>query len=191
MEFPTGSDYRIVISPIGNLDSRWLPPVRRAVTRIFGFPTETAFLLSNIDFAYHEERGQYHSTAVLKRLAGLLQAHQIRVLGITDQDLFIPILTHVFGEAQLGGRSALVSTHRLGQGLANSPAKGISETRMIKEAVHELGHTFDLRHCRESGCIMHYCRSLKDVDHKTDELCRYCRVLLQDAIKEIRLGERS
>jgi archaemetzincin len=184
------SDQRIVISPIGSLDAEWLPSVRRAVTRIFGFPTEIASLLHSIDFAYHEERRQYHSTTILERLAGRLEPSQIRILGFTDRDLFIPILTHVYGEAQLGGRAALVSTHRLQQGLDTPSASGISASRMVKEAVHELGHTFDLRHCREPGCIMHYCRSLKDVDAKSDELCRYCRVLLQDALQEIRLGSR-
>ena len=186
----SSSDQRIVISPIGDLDAQWLPSVRRAVTRIFGFPTEIASLLRSIDFAYHEERRQYHSTTVLERLAGLLEPHQIRVLGFTDRDLFIPILTHVYGEAQLGGRAALVSTHRLEEEHDNPSSPGMTASRIAKEAVHELGHTFDLRHCREPGCIMHYCRSLKDVDAKTDELCRYCRVLLQDALQELRLGSR-
>ncbi len=45
--------------------------------------------------------------------------------------------------------------------------------RMVKEALHELGHTFKLLHCKDPQCIMHYCRSLRDVDRKSDHLCRY------------------
>jgi archaemetzincin len=57
--------------------------------------------------------------------------------------------------------------------------------RMIKESIHELGHTFNLRHCRDHRCIMHYCRSEADVDLKSEELCRYCRILLLDEIKKL------
>jgi archaemetzincin len=57
-------------------------------------------------------------------------------------------------------------------------------SRIVKEAVHELGHTFTLRHCMDPGCLMHYCRNEGDVDRKTDELCRYCNILLEDALKK-------
>jgi archaemetzincin len=59
--------------------------------------------------------------------------------------------------------------------------------RIVKEAIHELGHTFNLRHCPEDTCIMHYCRNEEDVDRKSDEICRYCKVMLEDEIKRIEL----
>ena len=61
--------------------------------------------------------------------------------------------------------------------------------RVVKESIHELGHTFSLRHCRDRECIMHYCRTIRDVDRKSDELCRYCRILLEDEVG--RLEKRS
>ena len=61
----------------------------------------------------------------------------------------------------------------------------VFQCRVLKEAVHELGHTFSLRHCKEQTCIMHYCRRIKDVDRKSDQLCRYCRILLQDETKRL------
>ena len=57
--------------------------------------------------------------------------------------------------------------------------------RVIKEAVHELGHTFNIRHCSDSSCVMHYCRSLNDVDNKKTGLCRYCNIMLEDEKKRI------
>jgi len=57
--------------------------------------------------------------------------------------------------------------------------------RIVKEAIHELGHTFNLRHCQEHSCIMHYCRSEEDVDRKSDELCRYCKIMVEDEIKRL------
>ena len=56
-------------------------------------------------------------------------------------------------------------------------------------AVHELGHTFTLRHCPDRTCIMHYCRNEEDVDRKSDELCRYCKVMLEDEIKRLKKSD--
>ncbi|MBW1821725.1 MAG: hypothetical protein JRI92_08155 [Deltaproteobacteria bacterium] len=106
-------------------------------------------------------------------------------------DLFIPILTHVYGEAQLGGTACIISTHRLVEGLSLVADKDTYYGRVVKEAVHELGHTFKLRHCKDNACIMHYCRSIKDVDRKSEQLCRYCKTLLDDEMKRIGVAHSS
>ena len=65
-----------------------------------------------------------------------------RLLGITQLDLYIPILTFVFGEAQLGGASAVVSYHRLQQEFYGLPQdRDLLANRLLIESVHELGHT--------------------------------------------------
>lgn len=101
-------------------------------------------------------------------------------------DLFIPILTHVYGEAQLGGAACIVSTFRLNEGRSGINIAPLHIERVVKEAVHEMGHTFKLRHCPEHACIMHYCRNEADVDRKSDQLCRYCKVMLDDEIKRLK-----
>jgi archaemetzincin len=158
--------------------------VADTIKRIFALESRTAPLMDTITFAYDGERKQYHSTAILKRLTRKAPAKILKVLALTREDLFIPILTHVYGEAQLGGTSCVVSTHRLGEGISTAKARERYLDRVAKEAAHELGHTFDLRHCQDARCIMHYCRSIKDVDHKSRELCRYCQVLLGDQLKK-------
>jgi len=106
-----------------------------------------------------------------------------KILAITDKDLFIPILTYVFGEAQLNGRASIVSTSRLAEEIT-ADERGL-ERRLVKESIHELGHTFNLRHCEEKSCIMHYCRGVRDVDRKASDFCRYCRVMLSDEIRNL------
>jgi archaemetzincin len=182
---PTG--HTIVVSPMEDLEHQILDRVLLEIRLLFGYHTEIIPLLRDLEFAYDPVRRQYHSTRILERLAGLAPSHAVKVLGITQVDLFIPILTHVYGEAQLGGRASVVSFHRLKEGLPVVGAVGSYECRAVKEALHELGHTFNLRHCKDHACIMHYCRSLRDVDAKSDQLCRYCSVMLEDEIK--RLGE--
>jgi archaemetzincin len=172
----------IIISPIENFRPGLLKLIVREVHRIFGYRTKIKPLLKDVDFALDLDRQQHYSTIILERIAGLAPSSAIKILAITKVDLFIPILTHVYGEAQLGGKACIVSTHRLNEGLGTS-VTDIFYQRVVKEAIHELGHTFNLRHCRDQTCNMHYCRSIKDVDRKSDQLCRYCLVLLNDVIK--------
>jgi archaemetzincin len=181
----TTAPHRILIAPIGEVDPQLAAAVGREIQRVFRARPEVSPLLSDISFAFDAGREQYHSTPILQRLAQASPPGALRVLALTDVDLFIPILTHVYGEAQLGGRACIVSTHRLNSGPETLRSPKIAVGRVVKEAVHELGHTFKLRHCPDAACIMHYCRSEADVDRKSDDLCRYCGVLLEDELRRI------
>ncbi len=177
------AEYKILISPIGDLDSSLIERVGNGIAQGFGYPVDIVSLLKNVDFALDPARSQYFSTVILEKLADLAPPRTVKVLALFDQDLFIPILTHVFGEAQLGGRACIVSTFRLTEALPTINTQNTYRQRVIKEALHELGHTFNLRHCPDSTCCMHYCRSVDDVDRKSACFCRYCKVLLEDEIK--------
>jgi archaemetzincin len=181
----SNSANKIIISPIGDITPDLLVPIGDEIKRIYGYPTEILALLDDIDFAFQPNRNQYHSTPVLEQLAFNAPADAIKVLALVEVDLFIPILTHVYGEAQLGGKACIVSTIRLNEGRSYLNTQEPFLSRIVKEAIHELGHTFKLRHCREHTCLMHYCRDESDVDRKSDQLCRYCKVLLEDEIKRM------
>jgi archaemetzincin len=162
-----------------------LDRVRAEIKRIYGFPTEVRSLIEDLEFAFHPNRKQYHSTPILEQLARKAPPDALKVLALVQVDLFIPILTHVYGEAQLGGKACMVSTIRLNEGHRSLDTQEPYLSRIIKEAIHELGHTFKLRHCREHTCLMHYCRNEGDVDRKSDQLCRYCKVMLDDEVKRL------
>ena len=179
------SPHTIAISPIGDFTPELLDRVRAEIKRIYGFPTEVRSLIEDLEFAFHPNRKQYHSTPILEQLAHKAPPEALKVLALVQVDLFIPILTHVYGEAQLGGKACMVSTIRLNEGHRSLDTQEPYLSRIIKEAIHELGHTFKLRHCREHTCLMHYCRNEGDVDRKSDQLCRYCKVLLDDEVKRL------
>ncbi|MCP4666840.1 MAG: archaemetzincin family Zn-dependent metalloprotease [Deltaproteobacteria bacterium] len=178
-------EHSIIIAPVGDLDEFLIERAERAINRMFGYPTEILPLLPDVDFAFHADRSQYHSTPILEKLTAQAPVHTAKIIAIVDVDLYIPILTHVYGEAQLGGKAAVVSVHRLKQDLFPPDSRKSCRHRVLKEAIHELGHTFSLRHCRDHTCIMHYCRTLRDVDTKSDRFCRYCDILLKDEIKRL------
>ena len=132
--------------------------------------------------AFDTSRGQYNSRILLAQLLQDTPPDVTRVLAVAGVDLFIPVLTYVFGEAQLGGRAAVVSMHRLDDEIYGLPAnpKRLFQ-RLCTEAVHELGHTFNLVHCHEYSCVMTSSTYVEDIDLKSDAFCRDCRAAVRAA----------
>ena len=146
-----------------------------ALARIFCTPCRIRPQVVDLGFALDPGRGQYHSTAILQHMERVCES-QARVLGVTSCDLYVPVLTFVFGEAQLDGNCAVVSTARLQEEFYGLPGREeLLRRRLIKEAVHELGHTFGLRHCPDWRCVMTSSHAVERLDVKQEEFCPSCR----------------
>lgn len=127
------------------------------------------------ELAFDSSRGQYNSTEILAQLLDETAGSDAHVLGIASMDLFIPILTYVFGEAQLSGRAAVVSTYRLDNTLYGLPANHrLLVDRLAKEAIHELGHNRGLVHCHQTVCVMRSSTYVEDIDLKSAQFCASC-----------------
>ena len=132
-------------------------------------------------FAWDRYRDQYHSTAILQAMQPLASPGA-RLLAVTSLDLFVPVLTFVFGEAQLEGSCAVVSLHRLREEFYGLPAdETLMRERLVKEAVHELGHTFGLRHCDDWRCVMTSSHGVERLDVKEAAFCGMCRMVVERA----------
>lgn len=154
--------------------ARALDILSRALPHVFHVPCHIAAGLLDAGAAYEPTRGQYYSTEILRRLVPLGK-EGTRVLGVTHLDLYVPVLTFVFGEAQLEGHCALVSYHRLHEEFYGLPAReDLFAERLVKEAVHELGHTFGLRHCPDWRCAMASSHGVELLDVKEAEFCAGC-----------------
>ncbi len=134
------------------------------------------------ELAFDVSRGQYNSRVLLGQLLREKAPNATRVLGVTGVDLFIPVLTYVFGEAQLDGRAAVVSTYRLENELYGLPPnRDLLRDRLVKEAVHELGHTCNLVHCQRHPCVMMSSTYVEGIDLKSDRFCDQCLESLRKA----------
>jgi archaemetzincin len=142
---------------------------------VFHRPIEPAAPVADIDFAFDPARDQYSSRALLADLLKRRRSGVERILGVTSLDLFIPILTFVFGEAQLDGTAAVVSTCRLENGFYGLPDDGeVLQERLEKEAIHELGHTWGLVHCQDTRCVMRSSTYVEEIDLKLGTFCFTC-----------------
>ena len=138
------------------------------------FEVETLSSFLDIAEAFDSSRNQYHSTRILVLLEKHIQSTKVHcLLGITDYDIYIPGMNFVFGEARLPGRVGVISTYRLKA--TGSETGRFYEERVVKEAVHELGHTLGLNHCEDETCVMHFSVSLEDTDMKGSGLCKPCQ----------------
>lgn len=123
--------------------------------------------------AFDERRGQYWSTRLLRDLAEAYSGYA--VLGVAACDLFVPVLTFVFGEAQLAGSAALVSYCRLREEFYGLPAnERLLIERLFKESLHEIGHTRGLRHCDDWNCVMTTSHAPEVLDIKGADFCPAC-----------------
>lgn len=149
------------------------------VSRIFSTNVHIVNGSLNLSHALDSSRGQYNSTALLAELLNTFSFGNAKYIAIVDVDLFIPVLTFVFGEAQLNGMASVVSTHRLSNQFYGLPQDdALMLQRLEKEIIHELGHTFGLFHCHQFECVMRSSTYAEEIDLKHAELCEPCRQVL-------------
>ena len=166
---------KLQLLPVGAVEPRLLGWLAQSLHDKFRMPTEVLTATFDPAFAVHAERQQYHSSEILARMQTHITNNTWRLLGITAHDLYIPILTFVFGEAQLGGNSAVVSYHRLQQEFYGLPPDGdLLANRLLIESVHELGHTLRLTHCHDYRCAMAPSHAVEWIDIKDSGFCEDC-----------------
>jgi archaemetzincin len=166
-----------LLVPVGPVDPAFLDFLALVLPESVGIPFRIHPRALPVDAAYEPLRGQWNAARILEELDRLEEGKEAwRVLGVADLDLFITILTFVFGLAHLGARLALVSLHRLRNefyGLPPNPELLLA--RLEKEAMHELGHTARLVHCPDYACVMHFSNAVEEVDLKEARFCPTCR----------------
>ena len=176
----------IGLVPIGEVSEITSKSIAAHIVGYLDLDVDILPALDHPSYAHDQKRIQYDAGAILKAMESEPFHGHAKVIGVLDVDLFVPILTHVFGEAQQGGKCALVSMHRLKKNIDGSTASlSLQLERAAKVALHELGHLLDLHHCMDQRCLMHFSGGLEDLDKTPLYFCRYCSVFLGDALQKL------
>jgi len=175
----------IAVLPLGRVGEDILRVVADSLQGILRLPVDLREPMPIPQGTFMDSRNQYNAMGLIKYLDKELAHSSLKILGITSNDICNPILTYVFGEAYMGGHSAVMSSARLKTGLLGEPiSREHFLDRVVKVAIHEIGHTFNLRHCHTDRCVMRASNTLMELDEKLNYLCDYCEIFLFDSLKQ-------
>lgn len=167
------------IAPSGKVTPTLIEVVTAHVQGILDLPVDILPEFEPPADSYNEARNQYHAGKLLDHLNASVDATYQKVLGVASYDLYLPIFTHVYGEAQVSGRTAVFSICRLEDSrVPKALSASGRETFLIRAAkvgLHELLHTYGMTHCRHTDCLMGFVTRLETLDAMPLYLCHSCR----------------
>jgi archaemetzincin len=161
---------------LGAFDPQLLDTMSSEVANAFSMKTTSKQLHVDLQPYFNSSRKQYDANQLLQYIDQEIKDDQSKTLALVNVDLFIPILTYIFGQAYLGGNTAIASLYRLQNELYGlKKNEKLLKERLLKEIVHELGHSFGLIHCRTTGCVMQSSTYVEDIDQKEHHFCPQCK----------------
>jgi len=167
---------RIILLFLAGIEKEVSEELKENLNKIFNLPVEIESQIVSLDFAYNQKRGQYLGSAILSYLKNLEIDPNNKYLSIVGVDLYSPSLNFIFGEADPISGLAIISLSRLRHEFYGLPKnEKLLKERVLKEAVHELGHLFGLNHCQNQKCVMYFSNSLLDTDRKSSSFCSLCQ----------------
>jgi archaemetzincin len=166
----------ITLISFGYFDADFLRSIAEAVRNEYLFTVNLKEGHLDLSEFYDPTRRQYNGVRLVNEVETSHSMDSSKTIGLFNVDLFIPILTYIFGQAFLSGRTGIASNYRLSnERYGIQTDNNLALERFIKEVIHELGHTFGLIHCHVSTCVMRSSTYVEDIDQKSAHLCLNCR----------------
>jgi len=163
----------ILLIGVGRMPAEIRDWLNQGLLKAFGLRCRFGRSLPHPSFAWNAHRQQYLADAVLNCVDPEGSAC---ALAAADMDLYVSRLNFVFGLADQENRRAIIALPRLRQTYYRLPDDiNLCEQRVLKEAIHEVGHVFGLHHCDDRRCVMTFSNSLADTDLKSYDFCSRCR----------------
>lgn len=169
----------LYLAPVAFSNTQLLDKITESLKMTFNTHVGTIPLSIDTDSLYSYDRRQYYSTGFIEQSASQTGHISGKIILMTELDIYVPVLTFLFGEAQLNGKHSIVSVFRLHEEFYSGETNNeLLFERTMKEVYHELGHNFGLIHCNDWDCVMHSSNSVEEVDIKGNSYCKRCYGLL-------------
>jgi len=166
----------ITLISFGYIEKNFLEIIAQDIEIEYQHPTVIKESRLDLSDFLDNTRRQYDANKLLKVVDSMFPPESIKIIGLFTVDLFIPIMTYIFGQAFLNGRSGIASLYRLtNERYGMKPDNKLLLDRFRKEVIHELGHTFGLIHCHTPACVMRSSTYVEDIDQKKLSLCAKCK----------------
>ena len=166
---------KVLLVPVGEVDQSLVDWLEVHLADVIDSVVESAPEITLPERGYNERREQYLGDSILEALRRLSYPDAGRLLGLVNADLYARGLNFIFGQASVHGRTACVALPRLRQSFYGLPEdEELFHQRVLKECVHELGHTWGLEHCPNPKCVMYFSNTLADTDQKSVHYCPEC-----------------
>jgi archaemetzincin len=169
----------IAIQPLGKYDLSETHELKSALEKRLNVEV---FQLNQMQLpasAYYKPRQRYIADSLLDFLKIQSNDRFEKVIGITTEDISTKKKSHsnwgVMGFAKCPGTACVISSYRVKPGSRSD--KHYSD-RMLMLALHELGHTYSLKHCGSKVCIMRDAEGKMNLDD-ADDYCKNCREILR------------
>jgi archaemetzincin len=180
-----GMRMKLLLAPIGEVPNELLSWLAKELVKTLEWDVDIGETIAVPKSAFNPRRDQYRGESMLNLLRFHGSPKTDRILGLTDVDCYFSDLNFVFGQASIEGREAFIALPRMRQSFYGlSEDKSRFRKRVIKEAIHELGHTWGLRHCHDPRCVMYFSNSLQDTDRKKAKFCDDCEAKIEDLTVE-------
>ena len=178
----------IILIKYGHFEKDCLDKVSNGIMREFNLTVVLKEGQIEVSEFYDAKRRQYDGNKLLKEVDFRYPGHRHKSIGLFQVDLFIPILTYIFGQAYLNGRTGIASLSRLkNERYGMKPDIKLHYNRFCKVVIHELGHTYGLKHCYNPICVMRASTYVEDLDQKKEFMCSQCKELLIESIAKVSL----
>jgi len=165
----------ISLITFGNFEYDFLDLIAKEIGIEFNLPVKLVEGEIDITEFYDPSRRQYDGNKVLKAVEEKYIQSNIKTIALFQIDLFIPILTFIFGQAYLNGNIGIASLYRLkNERYGMPPDENLLRERFVKEIIHELGHTMGLIHCHTPTCVMRSSTYVEEIDQKGAAFCKNC-----------------
>ena len=177
---------QITLVSRGQFENKFLNQLANDVGIVFRIPVSIAPFYHDIAACFDPARKQYDANLLLKMVHDEHAETSLKTIGLFKVDLFIPILTYIFGQAQYKGEAGVASIYRLKNEQYGLPEdNSLLFERFRKVVIHELGHSFGLIHCHVPICVMRPGAYVEDIDQKKHLFCNKCTSELEVALRKL------